>query len=64
MVTEVNRVGHKVEWLIDIGASKHLCAYKELFGEFKESADIDQVYMRNSSTSQVLGKGKEYIVSC
>ncbi|XP_075077172.1 uncharacterized protein LOC142163917 [Nicotiana tabacum] len=40
------------------GASRHLCANKELFHDFEESADGECVYMGDSTTAKVMGKGK------
>ncbi|XP_070045426.1 uncharacterized protein [Nicotiana tomentosiformis] len=39
-------------------ASRHLCANKELFHDFEESADGECVYMGDSTTAKVMGKGK------
>ncbi|XP_070020996.1 uncharacterized protein [Nicotiana sylvestris] len=40
------------------GASRHLCANKELFYDFEKSTDGECVYMGNSTTAGVMGKGK------
>ncbi|KAL0423210.1 UNVERIFIED_CONTAM: Retrovirus-related Pol polyprotein from transposon TNT 1-94 [Sesamum radiatum] len=40
------------------GASKHFCANKELFHEFHEASDGECVFMGNSATAGVMGKGK------
>ncbi|CAI8583584.1 unnamed protein product [Vicia faba] len=55
---EVNHVAEKVEWFIDIGATKHLCADMELFSGFQGAVEIDQVYMGSykfQALSQLLG---------
>uniref|UniRef100_A0A1U7XD95 Uncharacterized protein LOC104232850 n=1 Tax=Nicotiana sylvestris TaxID=4096 RepID=A0A1U7XD95_NICSY len=51
-------VANKTNWMLDIGASRHLCANKELFHDFEESTDGECVYMCNSTTTRVMGKGK------
>ena len=43
---------------MDSGASRHLCANKELMINFEEVADGQCVYMGNSFTTAVKGKGK------
>ncbi|XP_074306390.1 uncharacterized protein LOC141641635 [Silene latifolia] len=39
VVVEANLVGNVAEWVLDTGASRHLCADKGLFAEFEEVAD-------------------------
>ncbi|KAL0385037.1 UNVERIFIED_CONTAM: Retrovirus-related Pol polyprotein from transposon TNT 1-94 [Sesamum radiatum] len=58
VVVEANLVENKSDWILDTGASKHFCSNKELFQELKEAADGECVYMGNSATAGVLGKGK------
>ena len=43
---------------MDTSASKHLCANKEFFHHFEDVADGECVFMGNSATAGVLGKGK------
>ena len=57
VVSEINLVGDKTEWIVDTGATKHFCADKELFADFVEANQGEQVFMGNSSSSEVLGKG-------
>ncbi|XP_021746640.1 uncharacterized protein LOC110712484 [Chenopodium quinoa] len=61
VVVEANLVENKVEWILDTGASRHFCANKALMTEFEDVTDGDHVYMGNSSTAGVLGKGKVHI---
>ena len=58
MVTEVNFVAEKADWMIDCGATRHIGANRELLTEFEEATGVDLVFMGNSATVQVLGKGK------
>lgn len=55
VVSEVNLVGNKAEWVVDTGATKHFCSDKDLFSDFTEFMNAEQVYMGNSSSSEVLG---------
>ncbi|VFQ77216.1 unnamed protein product [Cuscuta campestris] len=48
VVSEVNMVENHVEWIVDTGT---------MFVEFDESAEIE-VFMGNSNSADVLGKGK------
>ena len=57
VVSEINLVNNKTEWIVDTGATKHFCADKELFAEFTGANQGEQVFMGNSSSSDVLGKG-------
>ncbi|KAL0303170.1 UNVERIFIED_CONTAM: Retrovirus-related Pol polyprotein from transposon TNT 1-94 [Sesamum radiatum] len=58
VVVEANLVENKFDWILDTGASKHFCSNKELFQELKEAEDGECIYMGNSATAGVLGKGK------
>ena len=42
--------------MLDTGASKHLCANKELFQNPEDDADGECVYMGNTTTVGVLDK--------
>ncbi|CAN1310245.1 Retrovirus-related Pol polyprotein from transposon TNT 1-94 [Linum perenne] len=58
MVTEINMVEGKAEWIIDSGATKHFCADKNMFADFDAVTTGEVVYMGNASSAQVMGKGK------
>ncbi|CAN1732005.1 Retrovirus-related Pol polyprotein from transposon TNT 1-94 [Linum perenne] len=58
VITEVNMVENNAEWIIDSGASKHFCASNEMFSELEEFEKGEQVFMGNSSSAPVFGKGK------
>ncbi|KAK9028621.1 hypothetical protein V6N11_025774 [Hibiscus sabdariffa] len=58
VVSEVNLVENNVEWVVDTGASKHFCATREYFTEFERVNKDEKVYMGNSSSFEVMGKGK------
>ena len=58
VVVETNLVENKVDWVLDTGASRHLCSNKDLFHDFKAVAEGKCVYMGNQSVVGVLDKGK------
>ena len=49
VVSEVNLV---------TGATRHICSDKKMFSSYEAINDGEQLFMRNSSTSKVEGKGK------
>ncbi|KAE8655225.1 hypothetical protein F3Y22_tig00117034pilonHSYRG01370 [Hibiscus syriacus] len=57
VVSEVNMVENNSEWVVDTGASKHFLR-KEVFHRVRGWEHCERVYMGNSSSSEVLGKGK------
>ncbi|KAK8988277.1 hypothetical protein V6N11_065872 [Hibiscus sabdariffa] len=58
VVSEVNLMENNAEWVVDTGASKYFCAMREYFTKFEGGNKGEKVYMGNSSSSEVLGKGK------
>ncbi|GKB16758.1 ty1-copia retrotransposon protein [Tanacetum coccineum] len=61
VVVETNLVEDKSAWIIDSGASRHLCNNKRLFHQFEEVADGGQFYMGNNGIARVIGKGKVFL---
>ncbi|KAK4406311.1 Retrovirus-related Pol polyprotein from transposon TNT 1-94 [Sesamum angolense] len=61
VVVEANLMENKIAWILDTGASKHFCSNKELFQDFQEARDGECVFMGNSTTAGVLGKGKIFL---
>ncbi|KAK9726253.1 hypothetical protein RND81_05G202200 [Saponaria officinalis] len=61
VIVEANLVGNVAEWILDTGASRHFCADKGLFAEFEEVADGECVYVGNSSSAMITGKGKIFL---
>ncbi|KAL0404059.1 UNVERIFIED_CONTAM: Retrovirus-related Pol polyprotein from transposon TNT 1-94 [Sesamum radiatum] len=57
VVVEANLVENKEDWILDTGASRHFCSNKALFHELLETTDGDCVFMGNSTTAGVAGKG-------
>ncbi|KAK4382271.1 Retrovirus-related Pol polyprotein from transposon TNT 1-94 [Sesamum angolense] len=61
VVVEANLRENKINWILDTGASKHFCSNKELFQDFQEARDGECVFMGNSTTTGVLGKGNIFL---
>ncbi|PHT45660.1 hypothetical protein CQW23_14818 [Capsicum baccatum] len=53
MFTECNLVGNPREWWKDSGATRHVCANKELFSSFSPTQVEEMLYMANSATAKV-----------
>ncbi|PHU01485.1 hypothetical protein BC332_31272 [Capsicum chinense] len=58
MFSECNLVGNPREWWMDSGATRHVCANKELFSSFSPAHEEEMIYMANSATAKVEGTGK------
>ena len=58
IVSEVNLVGNTKEWWVDTGATRHICSDKKMISSYETINDGEQLFMGNSSTSKVEGKGK------
>ncbi|PHT38588.1 hypothetical protein CQW23_22161 [Capsicum baccatum] len=58
MFSECNLVGNPREWWIDSGATRHVCANKELFSSFALAQVEKIIYMDNSATAMVERTGK------
>lgn len=52
---------NKTDWILDTGASRHLCSNKELFHKLEDVAEGEYVFMGNSTAAGVLGKGKIFL---
>ncbi|PHT98486.1 hypothetical protein BC332_32565 [Capsicum chinense] len=50
--------GNPHEWWMNSGATRHVCANKELFLSFAPAQVEELIYMANSSTAKVEGTGK------
>ena len=58
VLSEVNLVRNTKEWWVDIEATRHICSNKKMFSSYEAINDGEQLFMGNSSTSKVEGKGK------
>ena len=57
MISEINVLEDDNAWWIDSGATKHVCKDRSLFKSYKAMDDGSVLYMGNSSTAIVKGKG-------
>ncbi|XP_010279148.1 PREDICTED: uncharacterized protein LOC104613147 [Nelumbo nucifera] len=58
MVTEVKLVDKPKEWILDIGATKHICGDCISFYEYTTQTERNQAFMGNSKTLKVTCKRK------
>ncbi|KAL2471821.1 Retrovirus-related Pol polyprotein from transposon TNT 1-94 [Abeliophyllum distichum] len=56
VISECNSVGNHREWWVDTGATRHICAEKNVFSNYK-AIDGEQLFMENFSSSKVEGQG-------
>ncbi|KAA0042223.1 ty1-copia retrotransposon protein [Cucumis melo var. makuwa] len=57
-IVEANLIENKTDWILDTGASRHFCTNRELLHDYEDTADGECVFMGNSATAGVIGKGK------
>jgi len=57
MIFKVNMIQDDDSWWVDSGATRHVCKDKALFKTYEPVEDGAPLYIGNSSTAQVLGKG-------
>lgn len=57
VVSECNLVGNPMEWWVDTGATRHICADRGMFTSYTPT-EGEKLFMGNSSTSKVEGQGK------
>ena len=58
MVSECLTVGNERDWWVDTGATRHICSNRSMFTTYHAVEKEEQLFMGNSSTSKVEGKGK------
>lgn len=57
VVSEVIILDDADDWWIDSGATRHVCNDKNLFTTYEQVSDGTVLYMGNSSTAAIMGKG-------
>ena len=57
MISEAFAIEDGNEWWIDFEATRHVCKDKNLFSSYKAFENGKVLYMSNSSTTSVKGKG-------
>jgi hypothetical protein len=59
VVSQVNMVTNMTKWVVDSGATRHICANRDAFTSYSSVGDDEaQVYLGDSRTAAVNGKGK------
>ena len=58
-VSQANMVTNSKIWVVDSGATRHICANKDAFTFYTSIGDDEKVvYLGDSHITQILGKGK------
>jgi len=58
VISKAHMVFNPIEWIDDIGDSRHICSNQSLFQEYQEVANGERIFMGNYSIIKTLGKGK------
>ena len=59
VISQSNMVTNSKNWVVDSGTTRHICANKDAFTSYTPVGDDEKVvYLGDSHTAQVLGKGK------
>ena len=59
VVSQANLMTNSKNWLVDSGATRHICANRDAFTSYTPVGDDEKVfYLNYSHTTQVLGKDK------
>ena len=59
VVSQANMVTNSKNWVVDSGATRHICANRDVFTSYTLAGDDKKVvFLGDSHTAQVLGKGK------
>ncbi|XP_017416694.2 uncharacterized protein LOC108327509 [Vigna angularis] len=59
VVSQVNLMTNVSKWVVDSGATRHICANRSAFTTYTSVGDGEEhVYLGDSKTTPVLGKGK------
>ena len=59
VISQANMVTNSKNWVVDSGATRHICANRDIFTSYSLVGNDEKVvYLGDSHTAQVLGKGK------
>ena len=59
VISQANMVTNSKNWVVDSGATRHICANRDVFTSYSLVGNDEKVvYLGDSHTAQVLGKGK------
>jgi len=53
-------VSNFTEWILNIRATRHFCANKDLMHDFEDAPDGEHVFMGNAATAEVMAKKGKY----
>ncbi|TYK04593.1 ty1-copia retrotransposon protein [Cucumis melo var. makuwa] len=56
-VEEVNLIENKIDWILDIGASRHFLTNRELLNDYKDTVDGECVFMETQLLQENLVSG-------
>ena len=54
---EVNMLSNTVKWVVDYGATWHICTNKDICQEHEKVTEVECVFMANSSSVSISSKG-------
>ncbi|XP_077251978.1 uncharacterized protein LOC143891238 [Tasmannia lanceolata] len=57
VMSEVCLVSNTKDWFVDTGATNHICVHKHLFSSYEEAEEGETLYMANSASENIVGKG-------
>ncbi|WVZ07142.1 hypothetical protein V8G54_020488 [Vigna mungo] len=61
VISQVKLMTNVSKWMVDSGATRHICANRSAFTSYTSVGDGEEhVYLVDSSTTPVIGKGKHY----
>ena len=58
LVLKIKLVNNITNWVVDTRATRHICSSKELFLNYEEVTNEENVYLGDSGTARVAKKGK------
>jgi len=62
VTSQIYLVANVNNWVVDSGATRHICANRDVFSSYSMVKDgEEQVYLKDSQTTNVLGKGKVFL---
>lgn len=61
VISQINLMANTNEWVVDYGATRHIYVNINVFSSYTHVGDGEEnVYLGNSRTAQILGKGKVF----
>ncbi|OIS98777.1 hypothetical protein A4A49_51975 [Nicotiana attenuata] len=64
VISQINNVANVRNWVIDSGATRHICANKNEFLSYTQVEEGEEtIYLCDSRTTRIFGKGKFFLNS-